>query len=161
MNECLDSLGTKAFFSTLDCNWGYWKSPSPQATGRRLHLCGTPELTSLQKALWAVKCTRDIPEDPIHPLGRLHMSIMTSLPASCYSFLQLNRRTRPPLKTGIGSPLGSRIFTKIAEVQLLLQYCRISWLRDKPRKNNRRHRKHGAQYKASNTPRHSHNFARY
>lgn len=27
MDDCLDSLGVGAFFSTLDCNWGYWANP--------------------------------------------------------------------------------------------------------------------------------------
>ncbi len=27
MEECIDSLGDAKFFTTLDCNWGYWQIP--------------------------------------------------------------------------------------------------------------------------------------
>ena len=27
MEDCLDSLGEAQFFSTLDCNWGFWQIP--------------------------------------------------------------------------------------------------------------------------------------
>eukprot|EP00171_Calliarthron_tuberculosum_P023404 IDg23404t1 len=27
MDECIDSLGDAKFFSTLDCNWGFWQIP--------------------------------------------------------------------------------------------------------------------------------------
>ena len=27
MEDCLDSLGDAQFFSTLDCNWGFWQIP--------------------------------------------------------------------------------------------------------------------------------------
>jgi len=27
MDDCLDSLGDAQFFSTLDCNAGYWQIP--------------------------------------------------------------------------------------------------------------------------------------
>jgi len=29
MDDCLDSLGHAQFFSTLDCNAGYWQMPRP------------------------------------------------------------------------------------------------------------------------------------
>ncbi len=27
MEECIDSLGDAKFFTTLDCNWGFWQIP--------------------------------------------------------------------------------------------------------------------------------------
>jgi len=50
MNDCLDSLGDSQFFSTLDCNAGYWQIPLAEEdkpkTAFTCH-CGTYQCTRL------------------------------------------------------------------------------------------------------------------
>jgi len=50
MDDCLDSLGDAQFFSTLDCNAGYWQIPLAEEdkpkTAFTCH-CGTFQCTRL------------------------------------------------------------------------------------------------------------------
>jgi len=54
MNDCLDSLGDAEFFSTLDCNAGYWQIPVAEEE---------KHLTSFTNHVGTYQCTR-------HPSGR-------------------------------------------------------------------------------------------
>jgi len=40
MDDCLDSLGDAKFFSTLDCNAGYWQIPiAEEDTPKKVFTC--------------------------------------------------------------------------------------------------------------------------
>jgi len=50
MEDCLDSLGDAQFFSTLDCNTGYWKIPIAEEEQPKTEFtchCGTYQCTRL------------------------------------------------------------------------------------------------------------------
>ena len=89
MEECLYSLGEAAFFTTLDCNSGYWQIPiAEEDRAKDSFFLSRRLLRILQNELWSMQCFGDVSANSRHAVIWLQVAHLSGLSRRYYRVQQ-------------------------------------------------------------------------
>ena len=94
MEDCLDSLGEAQFFSTLDCNWGFWQIPLHEQDRHKTAFttfAGPYQYKRMPFGL--MQRAGNVPAYARHPLGRIEVADLPRLRRRRNRVLKDIRRT--------------------------------------------------------------------